>query len=170
VAEWLGQVCPALVGRARELAGRLAALLRDLATVDRPLHGDFYAKQVLQGPDVGVLDFDEAGRGDPALDLGLFIAHLERDVVRGTIPPDRVEPVRASLLEGYRSAAELPDPARVGLYTAVGLLRLAPHPFRSREPQWPERTGAMLERAEAVLRAVAPRKVGAAVRPVPQGR
>src|SRR5439155_1481562 len=73
VAEWLGQVWPPLAGQARDLAGRLAALLKDLPVVDRPLHGDFYARQVLLGPQgVGLLDFDEAVRGGPALDLGLF--------------------------------------------------------------------------------------------------
>ncbi len=41
-------------------------------------------------------------------------------------------------------------PARVPLYVASALLRLAPDPFRHREPQWERRTTRLLERAEAL--------------------
>lgn len=152
LADWLAHVCPDLAVRAVRLAGLVAGRIAALAAEDRPLHGDFYAKQVLLGEDrVGLLDFDEAFRGDPAHDLGLFLAHLHRDAVRGTVPPDSVEPIRAALLDGYRRAGGLATAARVGLYTAAGLLRLAPHPFRNREPNWPLRTAAMLDRAEDAL-------------------
>src|SRR5262245_43810435 len=71
VAAWLGHVCPDLADRARRLAGRLAARIGELPLADSPLHGDFYAKQVLlDGESVALLDFDEAFRGDPAHDLG----------------------------------------------------------------------------------------------------
>ena len=59
-----------------------------------------------------------------------------------------MEDARAAFLAGYGDV-----PPTVPLYTAVGLLRLAPHPFRSREPDWPDRTAALLDRAEAELRA-----------------
>jgi hypothetical protein len=39
----------------------------------------------------------------------------------------------------------------VVLYTALNLFRRARHPFRSREPDWPERTEALVERAEAMV-------------------
>jgi hypothetical protein len=102
-----------------------------------------------------MLDFDEAVRGDPALDLGTFMAHLHRDALRGAVPTGRLEAIRSVLLAGYRSAGAPPAPGRVHLYTAVALLRLAPDPFRAREAGWPERTEALLDRAEEELRASA---------------
>jgi aminoglycoside phosphotransferase (APT) family kinase protein len=155
-ADWLATVCPVLGRRARALAGRLAELLRERPEVSRPVHGDFYAKQVLLGDGtVSFLDFDEAGAGDPAHDLGLFLAHLERGALRGTVRAGRVGPVRAALLDGYRAeAGAVPD--GVELYTAAGLLQLAPHSFRGREPDWPDRTAARLDRAEAIARELTP--------------
>jgi aminoglycoside phosphotransferase (APT) family kinase protein len=147
IAAWLAIVDPALGTRSARLSGLLLDRLPRAPVSWCPVHGDFYAKQViLADGSVGLIDFDEAYRGDPASDLGLFIAHLERDGICGTIDPRQVKPLEGALLEGYRSAAGA-VPRRVGLYTAVGLLRLAPHPFRNREPDWPDRTAAMLDRA-----------------------
>lgn len=152
VAAGVGFVCPHLARRAHDLAQRLAAQLVNEHPVNRPIHGDFYAKQVLLADDtVALLDFDEAVRGDPAADLGLFIAHLERDTLRSNLSPSRMEPLREALLEGYRVTTHHPIPTRIELYTAAGLFRLAPDPFRHREPNWPERTEAILERAKAIL-------------------
>lgn len=155
-AGWIAAVCPALGRRARALAVRLAELLREKPEVARPVHGDFYAKQVLLGDGtVSFLDFDEAGAGDPALDLGLFLAHLERGALRGAVLAERVGPVRGALLDGYRAQAGA-VPAGVELYTAAGLLQLAPHSFRNRDPDWPDRTAARLDRAEAIAKDLAP--------------
>ncbi|MGH7675403.1 MAG: phosphotransferase family protein, partial [Gemmatimonadales bacterium] len=150
----IGFVCPELARPARRLAGWLAARL--VATPDdrRPIHGDFYAGQVLlDGDGVTVFDLDRAALGDPTADLGMFIAHLERDALRGALVPDRVAVFAEALLEGYGAVASRPVPARVRLYTAVGLLRLAPEPFRARESDWPGKTGALLARAAAVAEA-----------------
>jgi hypothetical protein len=162
LAPEIGFVCPDLAERARDLAERLAARLLREPPVNRPIHGDFYAAQVLlDGDTAAILDLDRAVRGDPAADLGLFVAHLERDALRGGLRPSHVEPLRDALLGGYRAAAPGASPARVDLYTAVGLLQLAPDPFRYRDPEWPERTDAILARAEAILETVA----GHAVQP-----
>jgi aminoglycoside phosphotransferase (APT) family kinase protein len=151
VAAGLGVVCPHLATRAHDLARRLAARIVDEPRVNGPIHGDFYAKQVLLTDDaVAILDLDRATAGDPAADLGNFIAHLKRDALRGHLAPNRVEPLREALLEGYRAATPHSLPARIELYTAAGLLRLAPDPFRHREPNWPERIEAILERIEAM--------------------
>lgn len=152
VASWLGTVCPRLGRRAGDLARRLASRVAGLPPADRQLHGDFYAKQVLLREDgVAVLDFDEAVRGDPSHDLGLFLAHLEYDALRGRIRCGPVGPLGDALLDGYRAAARRPYPLHPELYAAAGLLRLAPHPFRNREADWPGRTAALLDTAEGFL-------------------
>lgn len=149
---WISHVVPSLASAVRELGESLMAKLLDGPESFCQVHGDFYSKQVVLGAvGVGVIDFDEAFRGDPANDLGLFIAHLVRDAIRGTIAPSRVGPVTRALLDGYEDAAGR-LPGQVGHYVAVGLLRLMPHPFRNREPDWPARTAAMLDRAAAWLR------------------
>lgn len=153
---------PEVAGRARSLASTLADRLLQLPLVDRPIHGDLDATQVLLTTDgVGILDLDEAVRGDPAADLGMFAARLERDSLRGTVPADRVEPLTQALRDGYRASFDI-DLSRVDLYTAVGLVRLAPFPFREREPDWPARTTALLARAEAILDDLRRRPTGTA--------
>ena len=82
----LGGLLPALAPRARALAQTLAARRADTVTRDRAIHGDFKAGQVLlDGDTVAILDLDQAKQGDPATDLGMFIAHLERNVIRGQL-------------------------------------------------------------------------------------
>jgi len=103
---------------------------------------------------VAFLDLDRAVCSDSAADLGLFIAHLERDALRGNISTSQVESLGNSLLEGYGFGVGLDIPSRIELYTAAGLLQLAPDPFRHREPNWPERTEATLDRVEGILNSV----------------
>lgn len=152
LAEGIAFLHPPGEGRARSLARRLASLFPDAPAAPRPVHGDFYAKQVLvDGGQASLLDLDRAVRGDPAADLGRFLGHLERDALRGVVPPERVEPLGNALLDGYRRASRSSLPSGVGPYVAAALLSLAPDPFRYREQGWPQRIEALLERAEAVL-------------------
>jgi tRNA A-37 threonylcarbamoyl transferase component Bud32 len=158
-------ICPWLARPLHELAVDLAAALLHWDGAECSIHGDFYAKQILvDGDRVAFLDLDRAARGDPALDLGLFVAHLERDALYGTLPPGRVEALTSSLVEGYRSAAG-GLPSGIQLYTATGLFRLIVDPFRHREDAWPERTAAILERSRAILKTVPAPSLSVAVTP-----
>jgi aminoglycoside phosphotransferase (APT) family kinase protein len=150
----LGVLCPHLAARLDQVVGMLGTQLLQAPPVYRPIHGDFSPKQVvLRDGDAAVLDFDRAARGDPALDLGCFIAHLEQAAVAGALPVGRKDLFGEALLAGYRAASRGPIPPRVPLYVAVGLVRLTAEPFRFREPRWSERTEALLERIETQLRA-----------------
>ncbi|MCA9245545.1 MAG: aminoglycoside phosphotransferase family protein [Planctomycetales bacterium] len=142
---------PELADQVTRLSGRLAAWLANLPVEDRPVHGDFYAKQIiLNGPTVGVLDLDEAARGDPALDVGNFLAHQHRYSLRDGTPAAQLETIAAALLDGYAQSGREIDSERIGIYTAACLLRLAPHPFRHAERNWPESTAKLLDRVEAI--------------------
>ena len=150
----LGVLCPHLAARFDHVVGTLGTQLLQAPPVYRPIHGDFSAKQVVLGNgDAAILDFDRAARGDPAQDLGNFIASLEQAAVAGALPVGRRDLFGEALLAGYRAVSRGPIPPRVPLYVAVGLVRLTAEPFRFREPRWPERTEALLERAEALSRA-----------------
>lgn len=153
---------PRLEGKVRTLAATLSERLLRTPSPQRPIHGDFYEDQVLIGDGTAtLLDLDEAVLGDPAADLGLFMAHLEKDAMSGGFDRDAVAPAAESLLEGYRAEGTEMDPERVRFYTAVGLFRLAPHPFRSREPEWPEITAGILRRVETLLHPASACRIGA---------
>jgi aminoglycoside phosphotransferase (APT) family kinase protein len=152
VAAALAFVQPALAARAeylgREIAARLAAQPQGATLI----HGDFHAGQVLlAGETAAVLDFDEAALADPAADLGSFLAHLERDACAGRLAPDRVGALGEALLEGYGRGAARPSDGALALQSAAMLFRVAPEFFRDRDPVWPERTEAALDRVEAHL-------------------
>ena len=152
LASEIGFICPALAARADELSRRLAAKLAAAPAGQCASHGDFSAKQVLVGqPPAAIIDLDWAVQGDPAGDLGNFIAQAERHALQGALSPGRVELLRDALLEGYGRSTDRRLPERIGLYTAVELFRRARFPFRGREPDWPERTERLLERAGVIL-------------------
>jgi aminoglycoside phosphotransferase (APT) family kinase protein len=153
-ADTLGILCPHLGQRAKATARRIAARLVARPPARRCLiHGDLHARQVLlDGDTVAILDLDRALCADPLIDVGVFAAHLEREVIRGHLAASRVESLGEAMLGGY--AAERPETAVADdtrLHTAAELFRLAPQFFRYREPDWPERTAACLDRVEAIL-------------------
>ena len=148
-------ICPHLAGRADDLAHRLAAQLAGAPSMRSTLHGDFSANQVLVGAqEVAIIDLDWACCGDPADDLGNFIAQAERYALRHELSPKRVALLKHALVEGYTQATNGPLPERIGLYTAVEVFRRARFPFRAREPDWPQRTEALLDRAATLLNAL----------------
>lgn len=150
-ARAVAAVLPAAGDRAIRLAARVAAaVLAPSRPAPRATHGDFSADQVVLGEDaVGIIDLDAAALGDPAADLGHFVAALEAD----GWSDGQVSAAREGLLAGYR-ASGLDVPAeRVRVQTAAGLLRRASDPFRYRNPDWPSRIEAILRRTAEVLAA-----------------
>ena len=152
LASEIGFICPPLARRAEELARRLATHLAAAPARHSALHGDFSANQVLVSQEnVSIIDLDWACSGDPGDDLGNFLAQAERLALRRELPRDRVGLLKESLLKGYALASGRSLPDRVELYTAVEVFRRTRFPFRGREPDWPQRTELLLERAEAIL-------------------
>jgi len=146
----LGFICPELACRADKLARGFTEQLAAGPARQCTIHGDFTAKQVLVNQqEVAIIDLDWAGRGDPAGDLGNAIAQAERCALSGELSATRVELFRDALLEGY-ARTNRPLPERITLYTALELFRRTRFPFRAREPDWPQRTEALLARAEAI--------------------
>jgi aminoglycoside phosphotransferase (APT) family kinase protein len=153
VSRYVATLLPARSTRVLGLGHRLATMLEEGPATITGIHGDFHPGQILLRADgVAILDLDEAVLGDPADDLGSFLAHLER---AATAPTSTSDPraVRAALLAGYGAEAMAP---RVDGATAAALFLLAPHPFRLREPDWPDRIDDLLARVEVLL-AGAPR-------------
>ncbi|WP_277455458.1 aminoglycoside phosphotransferase family protein [Janibacter sp. DB-40] len=70
------------------------------------LHRDLHDKQLLvDGDAVGMLDVDTLGLGDPALDLGNLLAHLDLRVEQGWTTRQTAAVVEDEILAGYRPDA-----------------------------------------------------------------
>lgn len=153
LAAALGFVQPAVATRAERLAHEVSARLGAQCFAVAPTHGDFHAGQVLLADGAAALiDFDGAVLGPPAADLASFLAHLERLACGGRLPSARAEALGHALLEGYQRRAEAPPKSELAVHRAAALFRIAPHFFRDRDPEWPERTEAVLDRIASLLR------------------
>lgn len=115
------------------------------------IHRDCYADQVLvDGEQLYWLDLDLFCEGDPALDVGNFIAHLMEDGLRHHGDIDALRPHQDALLEAF-----LQDSPQVNERTPTGwtLLALARHIYLStRFPERHHTTLPLLEYCEAQLR------------------
>lgn len=106
------------------------------------LHRDLHDKQLLVDEDgtVGVLDFDLLAVGDPALDLGNLLAHLDLRVAQDLLAD--AGPLRDAVLDGYA-----PDRAlltRLPAAERATRLRLAAvYSFR---PRWTAAAATLLVR------------------------
>jgi hypothetical protein len=132
------RVSPALGGR---LGGWLdLAEARAAATPALPLvqsHGDFsYTQLIFHGAQSGLVDFDNFCQAEPALDLGHFLAYLRFAGVkaRGISAAERAalgEDLAARFTAAYAGAGGPAEAlARVPVYEAVSLLRLAVHAWQ----------------------------------------
>jgi aminoglycoside phosphotransferase (APT) family kinase protein len=152
LGEFIGHLLPMRAQGALRLAERIAAAVAAQPEGNDAVHGDFYAKQILlSGERVTVLDFDEAQCGDGLVDLGAFLAHLEREVLAGRLSVAQRDCYESELLAGYRDAGGLVDEGELRWHTAERVLARAADFFRTHEARWPELTEALLERVAELV-------------------
>lgn len=111
--------------RLAAIAGRARALLARLEPV-RPtgIHRDFHPDQVLiDGPQVWIVDLDLYASGDPAIDLGNYLAHIAELALRRHGAPDALAAHEAAFLGGYRQILPEIDICRVAVLRIVSLAR-----------------------------------------------
>jgi hypothetical protein len=139
------------IGSVLDVCRTLAERIRARPLVN--LHRDFYPDQILvAGERLHLLDLDLCARGDPALDLGNFVAHLEERALRQPQIAPRAVLAGEAFIARYRELD--PDP---GLPEAIAIhtrLTLARHiristQFAERAPF----TERILERCEQRLEA-----------------
>jgi phosphotransferase family enzyme len=128
--ERVARVAPPLGDRLRSWADELNARVEALDDpAERPVHGDCKPSQLRVAPTgPWLLDFDNCGLGDPALDVGTFLASLRQRGQQGLERP---------FLEAYAGGAvpgELEH--RVRWHQSVALLRKAMRAF-ARSPRSP---------------------------------
>jgi Ser/Thr protein kinase RdoA (MazF antagonist) len=147
VAQVIRYLCPDRGEFAAGLAHHLAERLHEAAPVPRALHGNFLARHVLlAGASVTLLDFDRAARGNPASDIGTFLANLELMVLSQRMSEATAFALRNALLEGYQVRLRRISPAWIEAYTALSLFQQALTPFRLRAPDWPAQVATLLAR------------------------
>ncbi|MGO1166203.1 MAG: phosphotransferase family protein [Janibacter sp.] len=115
----------------REVA-RAASVVAQAGPVGerRLLHRDLHDKQLLvDGDAVGMLDVDTLGAGDPALDLGNLLAHLDLRVRQGWTSPQTAAEVEDEVLAGYRPDGRT-TAATVGYRTLTQARLTALYAFR----------------------------------------
>jgi hypothetical protein len=102
---------------------------------------------VLDGDRVALIDLDNLAWGDPLVDLGTFVAQLARNSLGDERLGARLEEIIDAFVASYASLRPDHRLERLNLYVAMGLMRLAPHAFRNRRPNWPRETEAVLDLA-----------------------
>ncbi len=138
-AALVGALAPHLAGRVADLMVTLRGT-RPSRAADTLCHGDFSMDQVVVDDEggLGLIDWDRAGRGNPAGDLAsAMAAGLDESATSG-------------LLTGYSRVRPVPPDLEWQLASAR-LQRLA-EPFRLASPTWL----AELERGVAVLESTMP--------------
>jgi len=113
------------------------------------LHGDLHEGQfVVNGDEVGLVDFDRTRLGDPALDIANLRAHAVLADLRN---PTTSGAILAAFDDGYRRTRNLPALDVQRWYDAAALARMAATPFRTLELDWPTMSERLLGRATAIL-------------------
>jgi len=148
----VGFLLPHLQPGAERVTRVLIEWLTGQAPVNRPVHGDFYDKQVIvDSGNVRLIDLDGARLDNPLADLGSYLAHLERHAVNSGKPDSESELHRQTLVSAYEQSAGPVSNTDLNKYTALGLFGLIHHPFRDWAENWPAQTELLLERVETLL-------------------
>lgn len=161
-SEMLGALLPEVTGEAGDIGGMIHSALSAGSPALGLIHGDLHPSQIiLDDTTTGLIDLDEIRLGEPAYDLGLLVAHFDRDALSMGWPASLPEEWADALFRGYRWEGGRLDPQRIIVHRAAGLFQLLPHYFRNRDPNWPEQIRLGLERTRQLLAAAVSPPAGA---------
>ncbi|MFQ5500299.1 MAG: phosphotransferase family protein [Candidatus Zixiibacteriota bacterium] len=123
------------------------------------IHGDFYDKQVIYAPRrTTLLDLDSLSAGDPAMDFGNFMAHIElRELQYARLDADIVDSGRLAFGAAYGEIGSGFE-GRATWWKAVTLLRLAA--LYVLRPRWRHLASPLLDQCNVVLKSSTFRCVG----------
>ena len=140
---------PGLEERLRKLIETMEASGRSLSRKFSPvaLHGDYYDKQILVDPNrTTLLDLEMLSGGDPGLDVGNFMAHLELRGLQHSEPADWLRQAQAEFMESYGNYSRN-FIQRAQWWKAASLTRLAM--VYSLRPRWRHLVCPLLDLADA---------------------
>jgi hypothetical protein len=137
-ADLVARLVPEASRGAGAVADAVARGARANAVPPRPVHGDLYEAQVFVDDDysLGLIDLDDAGIGDPAMDAANFSAHLLALAL--AVPParDRLVAYRNLVRPAFARRLRI-DPGELAWREGLAMLQLASGPFRVLHPAWP---------------------------------
>ncbi len=142
VARWCEEIQPYLASRGRrrlqEAQDALQGLVGQMPRQSPALiHRDFYPANVLSdGQRIWVLDFDQLRLGDPALDVGHFLAHVQNVAYRATGRADSLADAGAVFLRSYLRKNPLELEPRLRFYRAWTFLKLAAKEANRKRGEW----------------------------------
>lgn len=153
VGELIVRLLPSLaapVGRVLDAVGRG---VEGDGMPERLVHGDLYEAQVFVGQDftLGLIDLDDLGPGDPALDAANFCAHLLALALSADAAAERLLAYRVLLRQALLDRLDV-APQSLAWREAFAMLLLATGPFRVLHPNWPAEVRRRVELAEKLLR------------------
>lgn len=152
LAEQAGFLLPHLSQKSMEIAQNLIHRLNAKVPDMRPVHGDFYDKQaVIHNGNVRLIDLDSARLDNPLIDVGNYIAHLEKRAVALRLDPAGVKQQKEGLVNAYQQWVGHLDMESLDNYIALGLFRLIHEPFKDWAGNWPEQIEQLLGRVEDLL-------------------
>jgi aminoglycoside phosphotransferase (APT) family kinase protein len=142
VAGWVEQVAPTLpeqeAGRLRFAERELRRLADGLAPPALAMtHRDFYYGNLFwDGIRLWVLDLDDLSIGDPALDVGHFLAHLEKLAYLAPGQTGALAGTAEAFLEAYEERAPLDRELRIPFFRGYTFLKLAATEVQRRARGW----------------------------------
>ncbi len=147
---------PELRDRLTSVTNLIRSTLSEMECANDLIHGDFYAKQIIQdGSGLRLIDFDEIGRGHRYQDVGNFVGQLYWNAVSSqelASPIDsQIESYIESFLKGYEPNTRRQDQEKMHASIVMGIVRCLPHAFRRGLTAWPARMRKLLACVERWL-------------------
>ena len=114
------------------------------------IHGDFKTEHLwIEPAGLTLLDFDTCSVGDPAIDVGKFLADLTWWYM--TCRQPGIEEAQAHFLDAYAGGAMTDRLKRARVYEALALIRLTVHRTRLFDRNWAGETRGLVERSANLL-------------------
>jgi aminoglycoside phosphotransferase (APT) family kinase protein len=137
-ARIVAHLVPEAAGRASRVLDAVEAGVARTSVAHRLVHGDLYEAQVLVDGDftLGLVDLDDLGPGDPAVDAANFTAHLVALALAAPAARGRLMAYRSLLRTAFAHRLRI-DPADLDWREALAMLQLATGPFRVLHADWP---------------------------------
>lgn len=150
-AEAASQLLPEHRHQLHKMSREIAAQGRRLSFQSTLLHGDFSSDQVIVKDERPIIvDWDRISRGDPARDLGTFLARFEVQAIDGYLTSNEAAASSDAFVEGYiRRSGKKPD--CLAYHQARALFALMTDDFRARRTDWPEQMTAIMMRIDSVM-------------------
>jgi hypothetical protein len=137
-ARVLRRLVPGAAGEVDRVVDAVAEGAARPAPTDPTVHGDLYEAQVFVDEDfsLGLIDLDDLGPGDPAVDAANFCAHLLVLALAVPAAAERLVAYRHLVRDAFLRRLEI-SPADLAWREAMAALLLASGPFRVLDPRWP---------------------------------